>query len=153
MATRLSAKRGRYVPAPRAGVEPSKNDDTFSRALSESARAEQKVQFACEACVHDAARMLVRAAAQFDDPSGALGASIAKIRAAVQDGSVPPVGVALSTLLSGNRGELVGETPEANFLYAASCLVDAVHDWSRADYVASHANTVRCRSSLKTITS
>lgn len=151
MTARLSPKRGRYVPIPRVGVESSKNDETFARAMNECAHAEQKMMFACSECIFDACRMLVRASSQFDDNDGGLRITIAKIRAAVQEGRVPPVAVALGMLLSGSGVDLTANTPESNFLYAASCLKDAVSGWGQGQYVEAQANTVRCRSSLKTI--
>ena len=151
MPTKLSPKRGRYVPIPRAGVESSKNDATFERAMNECARAEQKMMFACSECIFDACRMLIRASLQFDDSDGSLKVVIAKIRSAVQEGRVPPVAVALGMLLSESGIDLAANTPESNFLYATSCLKDAAHDWGRGQHVEAHANTVRCRSSLKTI--
>jgi len=96
-------------------------------------------------------KVLVRASLQFDDSDGSLKSAVSKIRSAVQEGRVPPVAVALGMLLSGNAVDLAGNTPESNFLYAASCLKEAVHDWGQGQYVEAHANTVRCRSSLKTI--
>ena len=151
MPTRLSLKRGHYSPATREGVAPSKNDDAFTSALNKAAQAEHEMERAATKCLYDACRMLVRAASQFD-PDDNLRVLVTKLRATMEEGVVPPLAVAINVFLSNERGNLAAETPESRFLYAASCLEDAVHDWGKAEYVAAHANTVRCRASLKTIT-
>ena len=150
---RLSTKSGRYerLRLERHGVEPSRADVNFDRAMGDFTRVEQKLMFAAAECVLDAARRFARAADMFESPE--LGQAVRKIREAIQESRVPPVAVGLRMFITSvdRDVDLASDTPEAALVNAATSLEDAARDWGRADYSTCHANTVRCRSSLNSL--
>jgi hypothetical protein len=78
---------------------------------------------------------------------------IKKMKLAIDEGQLPSMAVALSLFRTSLRDteDLAGNTPEAQLIVAAMNLEDAVHGWGRADYVAAHADTVRCRAAINSI--
>ena len=95
---RLKVKTSHYTPASRRGVEPTRSDAVFERAMNESAHAEQKLMFATAECVFETSRRFVRAASAFVDDD--LDRALVKIREAVQSGTLPPIAVALRVFLT-----------------------------------------------------